>query len=565
MLAQRIRETQGNMSNKQTIKNLQRDGQNGDIKSLFQLAMQYQSGKQVEPNKKLADEYFKQVSDFIASHPLCVDTLALTDFARFEDLEVSLSNANNGQANLTVFIGNNGAGKTTLLNAIGLSLSWLMANIIKQGKNGHPIEAADINHKATAHYASVLTRLKFTDNLSYEVALSKSKDGSKTATKGLYADIRQLGDMYRYANAEDDNFNLPLLAFYPVERSIEVERQDLNKLKEIVNRNNWCKLDGYKEALKSPSSFSVFFRWFRHFDDIHNAQSQSDNPLLTAIEKVKAELNSDIIHQLEKKAQLTAEPNTVLTSFKQEKERELEALQAQLSSDHQPSRLLKQVIGAIANFMPEFSHLRIQRSPIFDMLVDKEGLTLSVLQLSQGEKTLMALVGDIARRLVMLTPSLDNPLAGNGVVLIDEIDLHLHPDWQQKVVGNLQRTFPNIQFILTTHSPQVLTTVPAQSIRIIKQSQGKTTIEIPEFSLGSESNVMLQELQGVSSRPKSLPIVQDLDCYLALVKQQQWDSPQALELRAKLDAWAGEYDPVLMKTDMDIRLRKRRNQSKVGQ
>jgi predicted ATP-binding protein involved in virulence len=94
------------------------------------------------------------------------------------------------------------------------------------------------------------------------------------------------------------------------------------------------------------------------------------------------------------------------------------------------------------------------------MLVDKNGKTLDVAQLSQGEKSMMALVGDIARRLAIMNPGLENPLTGFGIVLIDEIDLHLHPNWQRAIIGNLSKTFPNCQFILTTHSPIVISESP---------------------------------------------------------------------------------------------------------
>ena len=81
---------------------------------------------------------------------------------------------------------------------------------------------------------------------------------------------------------------------------------------------------------------------------------------------------------------------------------------------------------------------------------------LDVLQLSDGEKCTLALFGDIARRLAIANPSLDDPLQGDGVVLIDELELHMHTSWQRKVISMLKKTFPNIQFIITTHSPQIL-------------------------------------------------------------------------------------------------------------
>ena len=62
----------------------------------------------------------------------------------------------------------------------------------------------------------------------------------------------------------------------------------------------------------------------------------------------------------------------------------------------------------------------------------------------------------LARRMALANPGRENPLEGTGVVLIDELELHMHTSWQRKVLGVLKETFPNIQFIITTHSPQIL-------------------------------------------------------------------------------------------------------------
>lgn len=90
------------------------------------------------------------------------------------------------------------------------------------------------------------------------------------------------------------------------------------------------------------------------------------------------------------------------------------------------------------------------------MVVNKGSLTISVDLLSDGEKCTLALIGDLARRIALANPNRDNPLDGEGIVLIDEIELHMHPSWQRRVLGVLKRVFPNIQFIVTTHSPQIL-------------------------------------------------------------------------------------------------------------
>lgn len=109
---------------------------------------------------------------------------------------------------------------------------------------------------------------------------------------------------------------------------------------------------------------------------------------------------------------------------------------------------------------------------------------------------------------------------------------------------------------MTTHSPQVLTSVPAEDIRILHwMEDDQVRIEAPSFSYGAESSQVLKDIQNVDSRPMNLPIVQDLKRYLELVNADQWDSPEALKLRKELDDWSQGRDPALLKADMDIRVR----------
>jgi predicted ATP-binding protein involved in virulence len=124
---------------------------------------------------------------------------------------------------------------------------------------------------------------------------------------------------------------------------------------------------------------------------------------------------------------------------------------------------------------------------------------LNVDQLSSGEKSLLALVGDLSRRLGSANPGLANPNEGKAVVLIDEIELHLHPGWQRVVVDRLTTTFPNCQFILTTHSPQVLSSVPASSVVALKDF---ARYPLPAGTDGRDSNSLLTEVMGVSERPQ---------------------------------------------------------------
>ena len=92
---------------------------------------------------------------------------------------------------------------------------------------------------------------------------------------------------------------------------------------------------------------------------------------------------------------------------------------------------------------------------------------------------------------------------------------------------DVRKAFPNVQFIVTTHSPQVLSTVPAEAIRILRWDNNLINIDKPAFSLGAESFQLLKDIQNVDTRPQALPIVKDLYRYLMLVSEDKWDTDEA--------------------------------------
>jgi hypothetical protein len=133
------------------------------------------------------------------------------------------------------------------------------------------------------------------------------------------------------------------------------------------------------------------------------------------------------------------------------------------------------------------------------MKINKGNISLAVEQLSDGEKCTLALIGDLARRLSLANPSQKNPLQGDGVVLIDEIELHMHPAWQREILSKLEKTFPNIQFIITTHSPQVLGEV-GDNFTLFSLAIVKGELEFTETGplIGWDSNYILEDFMGAS-------------------------------------------------------------------
>ena len=198
-------------------------------------------------------------------------------------------------------------------------------------------------------------------------------------------------------------------------------------------------------------------------------------------------------------------------------------------------RHLQVLRSAVDRFLPAYDNLR-PADEESRLLIDQGGIALEVGQLSDGERGVLALVLDLARRLSQANPSLDDPLSeGHAVVLIDEIDLHLHPKWQRQIVHKLVQAFPRCQFIATTHSPQVIGEVEHDRIQIIADGQ----VYSPTHSFGVDSSRVLEE---VMDAPPRTAEVEDL-----LTKVSQELGKQRLEqargLLAQLVDRLGENDP----------------------
>jgi predicted ATP-binding protein involved in virulence len=127
------------------------------------------------------------------------------------------------------------------------------------------------------------------------------------------------------------------------------------------------------------------------------------------------------------------------------------------------------------------------------VLITKGNTSIDFSTLSDGEKGVITLFGDIARRLAIANETLENPLEGNGIILIDEIDLHLHPSWQRKICHALVKTFPNCQFVITTHSPQILGELKTNEIWLLNDFN----VYRPDSSFGLTSNQILDEVMDV--------------------------------------------------------------------
>ena len=417
-----------------------------------------------------------------------IQTLTLKNYRGAQSLSLDLD------ARLNVFVGVNGAGKSTVLDAATLLLSWAVNRIRAPGASGRPIAEADItNGQPSASIELVGTH----ENASITWRLAKARKGSRisenpTDLKPLNAYVNAVQDQLQSENAA-----LPLFAYYPVNRAV------LDIPLRVRAKNTFDILAAYEKALESDTSFRAFFEWYRSREDLEN---------------------------------------------------ELKILGTQVSifdtdqTNQYPDPQLEAVRSALYQFLPKFSNLRVRRSPL-RMEIEKSGQLLTVNQLSDGEKCLIALISDLARRLAIANPAAADPLAGEGIVLIDEIDLHLHPQWQRLVVPKLLEVFPNCQFLVSTHSPHVLTHVRPEHIFLLTWQARNITAHKPALSYGQKVDRILEDLMGLdTTRPTRIST--ELHGLFNMIEHNELD--RARQEIANIRAETGE-DPDLTKAETLIR------------
>ena len=224
-------------------------------------------------------------------------------------------------------------------------------------------------------------------------------------------------------------------------------------------------------------------------------------------------------------------------------------------SSEQPAamRVLGAFDRAVTRFLPDYRNFRLGgESPSGGFLqIDRGTATLPIRQLSDGERGVLAMVLDLTRRLAQANPEMNDPAAeAEAVVLIDEIELHLHPEWQRRIVRDLTETFPRCQFIATTHSPQLIGEVEHDRIHIVADGD----VYSPTYSFGVDSSRVLEEIMGTDPRTRKVKDLlseiprtigddsyDDVRALLAdLAKHLGEDDPEVTRIRTLLDFMMGD-------------------------
>lgn len=427
-----------------------------------------------------------------------LDKLSLKNFRCFTRCEVELHNA------LTVLVAENGSGKTAVLDAAGAALSVFVNAIYPQGKVRR-IERADVRLIPNQER-------RMSPSLPTEYEAQATVQGAAVTWGSA---VRTYGERVRPSTQQFDPMKvaargfgsdttvLPLIAFYGTGRLWSEQRQTEYRRSSVTNVEE--RVGGYADCLTSSSSFKGISAWFEY-----RAQ-QIASPAYRESLAANLAMIAGVKLATDKVLKPTGWSNL-------DWDRELHALTAQ--------------------------HETQGRLPLY--------------MLSDGVRTMLALVADVARRCASLNPQLSEHATTEtpGVLIVDEVDMHLHPRWQQQVLGLLKGAFPALQIIVSTHSPHVLSTVDKSSIRVLRMKDGDVVVETPLIQTrGVESADVLATVMDVDPVPQ-LEESSALSSYRKLIEAGEAEGQEASALRQRLIAHYGKSHPVMLEADRLIRFQR---------
>jgi predicted ATP-binding protein involved in virulence len=446
---------------------------------------------------------------------LRVDRLDLRNFRCFAECAIGL------HSQLTVLVAENGRGKTAVLDAIGIALG-LFVDTIAGTRQFHGFDRTDVRlvQEDGAMRPALPTEFSVNGYVDGQAirwsralrgyGLRARTTNKESATLRDAAQNLRLRGTSGVTDSDPSPSILPLVAFYGTGRLWSEHRLTEGKRKYVVASDG--RMSGYTDCLSSSSSFKGMIAWYE------NKMNETRDP------RFKSELprNLPLLRAVQEATRVVLAP----TGW------------CELDWDFERKSL---VVGH-----PDYGRLPLSA-------------------LSDGVRNMVALIADIARRCASLNPHLSEFAARltPGVLLIDEVDMHLHPRWQQLVIGLLRETFPALQMILSTHSPHVLSTVDADSIRVIRLSDGRGIPEIPAFQTrGVESADILAKVMDVDPVPQ-VEQARWLSDYRALVQTAEHQSPIGQLLWDKLVTHFGEDHPVLAEVETLRRLQEFKRANKL--
>lgn len=306
----------------------------------------------------------------------------------------------NSQKNVLILLGDNGYGKTTLLDALATTIAPYVSQF--PGIGDFQLSDLDVHINEQGKKAPFLMVDAQLSDGELQFCSTRYRKGTTNTPKANYEDLKQEAIVKKNDIISGKlNVDLPVFAYYGTGRGKFYIPERKRGFRQTFER--W---DCYKNAIMPDTDFKRFFEWFDLMED--------------------------------------------------EERRERERLR----DFNYVSPVLECVRKALSDVIDDYKNPHILTRPLRFVMdkINEDGTKqeLRIEQLSEGYKIIIAMVADLAARMAEANPNMDDPLKTTGIVLIDEVDLHLHPQWQRKILRQLSTVFPNIQFIVSTHSPVIV-------------------------------------------------------------------------------------------------------------
>lgn len=409
----------------------------------------------------------------------------ISNYKKYENLHLEFS------GDFMLIIGENGSGKTSVLDAIATMLGGYLQAFrdIPSGER-HSINKSDIKLDIHDHEQNIFVNYKtpvmINGSLSVnekEISISRVRRSLTSSKTELLKTQNEL--LYQLVkkleNTEETIF--PIISYHGTGRLWEQSYQNSSRMEKLT------RYDGYKDCLNAKSNYRNFIAWFEK-QEKNAFNLRKEIPVLEAVR------------------------NTVI-------------------------EMISMLTGKKVEFF-------IYREGDLELKFANESYRERVSNLSDGYRNMIGIVSDIAYRMAILNPMLGVEVVKKttGIVLIDEIDLHLHPKWQRQIVELLKRLFPRVQFIATTHSPFIIQSMRSEEIIRLDENNESLPVDATMMSIEDIAETLQKiELPQMSSRKtQMLQVADEYLTLLASLENEEINVVMLEETKNKLDELIAPFE-----------------------
>ena len=428
-------------------------------------------------------------------------SIKIKNYRCFKDVEIDFDNR------VTLVVGKNGAGKTAILDAVAVSVGTFLLGI--DGGVGRSILKDDARYEFYDLEGTIDSQHQFPVEIesigdcrkeeNVKWVRSLNSENGKTTIKDAVELTSIAKKVQQQIMKGYKTLILPLISYYGTGRLYAQKKEKRN----IKSLTEFRRQVGYVDCMAAESNEKLMLNWFQT-QTLKSLQKQQKTGLLEPPILLK----------------------TVEKAICRCYERISGSKNASISFDLDTHRL-----------MLEFE------------TTEGDAQKFAMDEMSDGYKNTLSMIGDIAYRMAVLNPMLGEQVLERtpGIVLIDEIDLHLHPQWQQTILSDLQAIFPKIQFIVSSHAPAVINSISREKIRIL--DNGKIYMPSAQ-TYGRNANSILREVMQVSERP--VDIKHRMNLFYAYMDEDNYE--EADKILMEIEAIVGTTDPDIAaaRTSLDL-------------